>query len=91
MILQAVPCERCGTYTNAYGRQVVLTWTQNPSGICRLHPIEKGDLVDVDLGANGYRTAEVIFPDDGMGNVVLRPIIGQAKHTFSAPRSTVSL
>jgi hypothetical protein len=88
MILKAVPCERCGTYTNSYGRKVVLTWTQNPSGICRLHPVERGDLVEVDMGVHGYRTAEVVFPADGAGNVILRSVQGKI---FSAGKSTVSL
>lgn len=88
MILKAVPCERCGTYTNQYGREVTVTWTQNPSGICRLHPIEEGDIVDVNLGAYGYRTAEVVFPADGTGHVLLRSVEG---YVFRSPLSTVSL
>ena len=88
MILKAVPCERCGTYTNQYGREVTVTWTQNPSGICRLHPIERGDLVDVNMGTQGYASAEVVFPGDGTGNVILRSVQGAI---FSAPRTRVSL
>lgn len=88
MILKAVPCVRCGEYTNTYGRQVVLTWTQNPNGICRLHPIERDDIVDVDLGHFGRRTAEVIFPADPTGQVLLRSVEG---YVFRSPLSTVSL
>jgi hypothetical protein len=88
MILKAVPCERCGIYVNKWGRKVVVTWTQNASGICRLHPIEKGDLVDVDLGRYGSRLAEVIYPADGAGNALLRSVEG---YIFSAEVSTVSL
>jgi len=84
VILKAVPCEKCGTYTNRWGRQVVLTWTQNASGICRLHPIERGDLVDVD----GGMLAEVILPADSAGNMILRGVQGQR---FNAEISRVSL
>jgi hypothetical protein len=88
MILKAVPCERCGTYTNNYGREVTVTWTQNASGICRLHPVVKGDLVDVDLGFFGVRSAEVVYAHDGAGNTLLRSVEG---YVFSAPRDKVSL
>jgi len=88
MAWKSVPCERCGTVTDQYGRKVTVTWTQNPSGICRLHPVEKGDLVDVNMGAQGYETAEVIFSGDGTGNVILRSVDG---YVFSSPRAMVTL
>jgi hypothetical protein len=42
----------------------------------------------VNMGTQGYASAEVICPGDGTGNVILRSVQGAI---FSAPRTRVSL